>query len=518
MTENGATGVWGRLDQDVLDLEKIQLTELLHPVLAAAGVGAWRYERDAECFYFDELLRQLYEMPPFGPLSVGQILDHVHPDDRVEWRGALNRTFQDDTFHCRHRVVLNDGTVRWFDWTGRFAAGEDESDGVLGVCVDVTDEIEVQEKLAAEEKRFQAIASGVPGKFGYMDSNYLVQFLSTEYRLALGLEHEDVVGRHTRDVFGEEFFQKRRELLDRAIGGDVVTFEDSIVRDDGKTQFDIVTYQPDFDEHRNVCGIFTLRLNITNRRELEQNLRTLSDDLARSNADLEQFAYVASHDLKAPLRAIQVLVGWLAEDLKDYKQGEVQENLELLSKRTARLNQLLEDLLNYSRAGRQSESLERVDLGRLVGEVAELSDPRESVSIGTAGDPTTLMTDRAALHQVLRNLIGNAVKHHPGPSGQVTVSAVDCGLHHVISVADDGEGIPAEFSEKIFQMFQTLKPRDEVEGSGMGLAIVERIVRNQGGEVWFESPGSGKGTVFKFTWMKRQPDRIGDRIDDRSGE
>ena len=508
--ENGATGVWSSLTQDDLDLEKTQLTELLHPVLAAAGVGAWRYERDAKCFHFDELLRQLYEVAPFGPLSVEQVLERIHQDDRADWRKALSRTPEDDTLRCRHRVVTSGGAVRWFDWTGRVSVVDDNSASVLGICVDVTDEIEVQERLAAEEQRFHAIASGVPGRFGYMDLNYSVQFLSKEYRLAIGLKHKDVIGRHTCDVFGDDFFRQRKEMLDRALSGEVVTYEDSIVREDGRTQFDIVTYQPDFDDHGTVRGVFTLRLDITNRRELEESLRTLSNDLARSNADLEQFAYVASHDLKAPLRAIQVLVQWLSEDLKDYHEGEVQENLELLSKRTARLNQLLEDLLRYSRAGRQNDVLETVDLAQLVSEVAELLTPATPICVDTAGDPATFTTDAAALHQVMRNLIGNALKHHPGPRGRVTVSAVDCDSHYLISVADDGDGIPAEFSEKIFQMFQTLKPRDEVEGSGMGLAIVDRIVRNQGGKVWFESPENDKGVVFKFTWFKRQPNRIGD--------
>jgi signal transduction histidine kinase len=103
---------------------------------------------------------------------------------------------------------------------------------------------------------------------------------------------------------------------------------------------------------------------------------------------------------------------------------------------------------------------------------------------------------------VFRNLIGNAIKHHPGPSGKVTVSCKDTDGYHVFSIADDGDGIPEQYAERVFQMFQTLKPRDELEGSGMGLAIVSRIVEWQGGRVWFEPGLGGRGTVFSFQWKK----------------
>ena len=106
---------------------------------------------------------------------------------------------------------------------------------------------------------------------------------------------------------------------------------------------------------------------------------------------------------------------------------------------------------------------------------------------------------------MFRNLIGNAVKHHPGPEGRIVVSCQEEGDRYVFAIEDDGEGIPQQYAERVFEMFQTLKPRDQVEGSGMGLAIVNRIVQWQGGRVWFEPAPSGRGTVFKFQWKKVQP-------------
>lgn len=252
-----------------------------------------------------------------------------------------------------------------------------------------------------------------------------------------------------------------------------------------------------------VQGVF---IDVTSSRELERELERHSLELERSNRDLEQFAYVASHDLKAPLRAIEVLVEWLHEDLKDYGGGEVQENLGLLKQRTSRLNRLLDDLLAYSRATRQVGEVTMVDSRELVRDIITLLGPPAGMRIEVDASLPTLGSNRAPLEQVLRNLINNAIKHHPAPAnGHIRVYAQDQGDSVLFAVEDDGAGIPAQYADKVFQMFQTLQPRDDREGSGMGLAIVSRIVDWQGGRTWFHSGPRDGGTVFKFLWNKQVP-------------
>jgi signal transduction histidine kinase len=145
------------------------------------------------------------------------------------------------------------------------------------------------------------------------------------------------------------------------------------------------------------------------------------------------------------------------------------------------------------------------DAHALVLDVVQLINPPPTIAISIEGQLPRFGTHPAPLEQVLRNLIGNAVKHHPGPQGRVVVSAQEQDDHYVFAVEDDGEGIPAQYSERVFEMFQTLKSRDQVEGSGMGLAIVNRIVQWQRGRIWFEPAPGGRGTVFKFQWKKHQP-------------
>ena len=199
---------------------------------------------------------------------------------------------------------------------------------------------------------------------------------------------------------------------------------------------------------------------------------------------------------------------WITEGLNGYDVNNVQENLGLLTKRTQRLNRLLDDLLAYSRAGRKVGARRMTDTHALVRDVVQLLNPPPTITISIDGQLPKFATHPAPLEQVLRNLISNAVKHHPGPQGRVVVSCQEQGDHYLFAVADDGEGIPAQYAERVFEMFQTLKSRDQVEGSGMGLAIVNRIVQWQRGRVWFEPAPGGRGTVFKFQWKKYQPQAV----------
>ncbi|HEX5419360.1 MAG TPA: ATP-binding protein, partial [Gammaproteobacteria bacterium] len=147
----------------------------------------------------------------------------------------------------------------------------------------------------------------------------------------------------------------------------------------------------------------------------------------------------------------------------------------------------------------------QTDCRALVLDTIQLLDPPATFSIEIEGPLPTFSTYPAPLEQVFRNLIGNAVKHHPGPSGRIGISCETLEDRYVFVVQDDGSGIAPEYSERVFEMFQTLKPRDQVEGSGMGLAIVNRIVAWQGGRVWFEPAANGRGTVFKFEWRALPP-------------
>jgi PAS domain S-box-containing protein len=359
--------------------------------------------------------------------------------------------------------------------------------------------------LQSSEERFRMLAEGVPNHLLFLDRDLRILFANDVFLEASGWSTETAVGRHISEIMGVERYLERQPYYERALAGETVSYESTGAAGNEAGYFRF-SYRPSFDQEGKVRGIFSMATDISERRKVELELEAKQAELVRSNKDLEQFAYVASHDLKAPLRAIDLLVQWITEGLAGYDTNNVQENLALLTKRTQRLNRLLDDLLSYSRAGRKIGAHRVADTHAMVLDVAQLLNPPPTISISIDGQLPKFKTHPAPLEQVFRNLIGNAVKHHPGPQGRIVVSCKEQqGEHYVFAVADDGDGIPMEYAERVFEMFQTLKPRDQVEGSGMGLAIVNRIVQWQGGRVWFEPAAGGRGTVFKFQWKKHDP-------------
>ncbi|HTZ70987.1 MAG TPA: ATP-binding protein [Acetobacteraceae bacterium] len=250
-----------------------------------------------------------------------------------------------------------------------------------------------------------------------------------------------------------------------------------------------------------VAGIIDVTLRHEAEREKEQQRR----ELERSNADLEEFAYVASHDLKAPLRAISHLAQWITQDVEATATPETLDNLKLLQGRVTRLQKLLDGLLAYSRVGRGQSEVDDVDVGETVRDIATLLGPPAGFTVTYEGAPGKLHTHRAPLRVVLENLISNALKHHDRCEGKVTVAMRRIGKLAEFRVTDDGPGIPTRFHDRIFVIFQTLESRDDVESSGIGLAIVKKKVESHGGDIKVESAPPARGTAFVFTWPESPP-------------
>ncbi|HEU0033357.1 MAG TPA: ATP-binding protein [Kofleriaceae bacterium] len=231
--------------------------------------------------------------------------------------------------------------------------------------------------------------------------------------------------------------------------------------------------------------------------------KRLIAELERTNRDLDQFASVASHDLRAPLRGIHHLAQILEEELATRLDDKTRPLFGLLQSRVRRLEDMIEAVLRYAHAGRITEAETTVDVGKLVHEVIGLLDPPDAATIDVAPLPV-LTTVRFALHQVFLNLIGNALKHARKPDLRIEIGAAQVGDAWQLFVRDDGPGIAPEHHEQIWGMFRTLESRDVAEHTGMGLAIVRRIVESAGGRVWIEST-LGAGATFHFTWPARPP-------------
>ncbi len=229
----------------------------------------------------------------------------------------------------------------------------------------------------------------------------------------------------------------------------------------------------------------------------ETALTGKSVDLEEANLELQQLVYVISHDLKGPLRAISHLASVLDEECGELPL-EGRATLQVLRARAQRMHALIDALLAYSQSGRHEE-VQRVDCGRLAWDIIDSLSAPEGFTFSLEGLPV-LVTEHLHLRQTLANLINNAIDHHDRPAGRVQVAAREVGpATWEFSVTDDGPGIAPEFRDKVFEVFQTLAARDQKEHSGMGLALVKKMVENRGGRVSIEAAGE-RGSVIRFTW------------------
>lgn len=459
----------------------------------------------------DELLgRELWDV---FPDAVGTSLEEAHRRAMAE-----RVTVELEAYH----EVLN----RWFEV--RVYPAED---GLSVYLHDINERKRAERALRESEERYRFLADSIPQQIWTARFDGRYDYVNRVVVAYSGRPADELVGDgwmklvHPDDV--DEVTERWTEALE---SGQPYEVECRLTRHDGETRWHLVRAHPQHGEDGEILKWFGTSTDIHDQKEVEaerdravdelekinyvleserghlerqaRELRETTRALEKSNRDLDQFAYVASHDLKAPLRGIANLTQWLEEDISGKLDEETREYMDLLKGRVHRMEALIDGVLQYSRAGRGEDEKESVDAGELVREVVDMIDPPERFSVEIDANMPTVLTARTPLQQVFLNLVSNAVKHADGEDPRVRIRCPDEGTEwYEFSVEDNGPGIPAEFREKIWTIFQTLKPRDEVEGTGIGLSVVKRTVEHYGGQVWVESE-EGEGATFRFLWPK----------------
>lgn len=359
-----------------------------------------------------------------------------------------------------------------------------------------------REEKTVRELDFQRLALDEHAIVSITDVQGNITYANDQFCETSGYDLEELMGQNHRILkSGEHSMEFYKDFWRTIAGGKPWHGEIKNKKKDGGHYWVKATMVPFLDEHGKPFRYTAIRTDITEQKAAEQALRDRETELKRSNEELENFAYVASHDLKAPLRAIDSLASWIAEDLEGKLDEGTAENLGLMKARVRRMEGLLEGLLAYSRVGHANCEVEQIDSRELLTTMLKFMDLPEGFSVEVGDDMPTIESERPPLELVFRNLIRNAVKHHDGDSGRIVITGQQHPALCEFTVSDDGPGIPEEFQDRVFGMFQTLKPRDEVEGSGMGLALVRKAVEQNNGNITIVS--EGRGSEFRFTWLNQ---------------
>jgi PAS domain S-box-containing protein len=356
-----------------------------------------------------------------------------------------------------------------------------------------------------ELRKLSIVASKADNAITITDQNGKAEWVNDGFSRLTGYSSEEIFDQYPVSILHGKGTDALvlGELKDaikqhRAFTGELLKY-----RKDGKKFWTQVTMTPITSESEGKQQLIFIESDITPRKIAEEKMKQYMLNLERTNKELDKFAYVVSHDLKAPLRAIGNLTGWIEEDMGADLPAGVRENFNTIKGRVVRMEGLIDGILDYTKAARKEGQAVTFDCVELLRETIDLIGPPPSAVIHINDNIPVMTAERVKLQQVFLNLIHNAVRYCDKENILVEIGCRDKGADWEFYIHDNGPGIDPRFHEKIFVIFQTLNARDEVEAKGVGLAIVKKIIEEEGGKIWIES-AENCGATFTFTWPKKK--------------
>jgi PAS domain S-box-containing protein len=365
---------------------------------------------------------------------------------------------------------------------------------------DITERKKAEEGLKESEQRFRTLFDNTPDGIVLSNQENKKFTLGNEtFCQMLGYNSDEIQNLEVMDIHPAEEVNHSVDQFEKLLRKEIAVVENiPVKRKDGSIFFaDIRAFLVSFGGKTYLAGIFR---DITERKRAEDKLKNAFLDLEHSNKELEQFAYVASHDLQEPLRMVASYTQLLEKRYKDKLDSDAREFIQFAVDGAIRMQRLINDLLAYSRLGTRGEPFELIDSHEVLGQaIANLSALiEENQAVVTNDDLPPIMADRSQMVQVFQNLIGNAIKFRSDQSPRIHISAEPKGGEWLFSVRDNGIGIDPQHKDRIFVIFQRLHGKGEYPGTGIGLTICKKIVERHGGRIWVESEPQ-KGSTFYFS-------------------
>jgi len=511
----------------------------LHLALDAAHSGAWEWDLRTNANIWSEELWKLYGLEPDSrEPSYETWLSIVHPEDRAEVERTVREAARTGiTLNAEWRVAGSAGDVRWLMSRGQPLRGDNgEVVRFLGIVVDITERKRAEEALRAAQERYRLISENTGDVIWSLDlASRRYTYVSPSVKRLRGYTAEEALSQTLEQALTPESFRAVTECLRNRIAAFIQGEESSRLRidevdqprKDGSVVVTEVVTTLLADEHGQPTEVVGVSRDVTERKCGEQALRDSREELARLNGELERrvaerteqleaanqeleaFAYSVSHDLRTPLRAVDGFSAALTEDFGPQLPPEAQRFVGLIRDGARRMATLIDDLLSFSRLSKVPLTKRAVNTGQLVSE--SLEDLRSQIGEREIDfciqDLPECLGDPRLLKQVWVNLLSNAIKYtRPRQQAAIQVGCEKQSGEDVYFIRDNGAGFDMRYADKLFGVFQRLHSAAEFEGTGVGLANVQRIVRRHGGRVWADAEVD-KGATFFFTLAKADSEK-----------
>ncbi|WP_265110838.1 ATP-binding protein [Halosolutus halophilus] len=465
--------------------------DLLHKSERIANVGGWEIDPDTMEAYWTQHLFEILGRSWDEEPSVDEVLDVYHEDDRSIIENAIEAALEEGApFDVEGRFHTPAGEVRWLRIQGVPEIVGDDVVSLRGAAQDITERKEHEQELQRVRERMEFALNATDAVVWdwNVEANEASFYPSAESLYGTTVENwEDFI-----EIIHPEDRQKVQQTIEKSLETGEPKHEEIRIVRNGETRWIEAPGHPVEDNDGSTRMVGVAR-DVTDRKTYELKLE-------ESNERLEQFAYAASHDLQEPLRMVSSYLQLIESRADDELTAETEEFLEFAVDGADRMRHMIDGLLAYSRVETQGEPLEPVDLTEVVADVQANLEMRltESDAYVEVDELPRVLGDENQLHQVFQNLLSNAIEYSGDEPPRVQISAERNSSMWEVSVQDEGIGIEPDAQDRIFEVFQRLHSRDDHEGSGIGLALCERIIERHGGEIGVESE-PGEGSTFSLT-------------------
>jgi PAS domain S-box-containing protein len=505
-----------RAEEKLKILAKIESEQKLQLALTSLGDNVWEHDFITQKTIFTNTNQNLAAFRNDGIQNIEQLWWNstltedwylLEENDRKYKAGIIDR------HALEYRLIHKDGTIKWV--LDRGVVIEKDSAGkplkIIGTHTDITDRKNAEADLDKMQKQFQAFMEHTPAMAWIVDNKTVYQFTNANYLKTFykdsgeGNSHQELTGKSFYELFPHEIAEEYKRNNDIVFNSNKIleTIEPSINKDGSSITLKVFKFPLQISD--NVILLGGIAIDITEHINAEENLRVLNEQLTTSNKELEQFAYIASHDLQEPLRMVSSFMQLLEKKYKPQLDETAKQYIDFAVDGAERMKTLILDLLSFSRIGTEKQINDAVDINVIIKEVklnlaASIAESNAKIKAGTF---PVIQANRIQMVQLFQNLISNAIKYRSERTPEIEIGYNDESTHYIFYVKDNGIGIDSNYFEKIFIIFQRLHNKTAYPGTGVGLSICKKIVEKHGGKFTVEST-PGTGSVFNFSIPKKQ--------------